>query len=115
MSGLHDFKCEPCRAGAPTVTEEERLHYAREVPQWEILDVDGVPRLKRSFRFPDFRSALSFTNQVGEIAEAQGHHPSILTAWRRVTVSWWTHKIKGLHRNDFIMAARTDRLYKPES
>ena len=109
------MNCELCRVGAPTVTDAERARYAGEVPQWEVVEVDGVPRLKRSFHFLDFKSALTFTNRVGEIADLEGHHPSILTAWGRVTVSWWTHKIKGLHRNDFIMAARTDRLYSSES
>ncbi len=67
--------------------------------------------LERTFRFRDFAGALAFTARVGAEAEAQGHHPFLLTEWGRVTVTWWTHKIKGLHRNDFIMAARTDRLY----
>jgi len=115
MSNLHEMNCEPCRVGAPTVTDAERARYAGEVPQWEVVQVDGVPRLKRNFRFRNFKSALAFTNRVGEIAELEGHHPSILTVWGGVTVSWWTHKIKGLHRNDFIMAARTDRLYSSES
>jgi 4a-hydroxytetrahydrobiopterin dehydratase len=71
---------------------------------------DGIPRLERQYRFRSFVDALAFTNRVGEIAEAEGHHPAILTEWGRVTVSWWTHKIRGLHRNDFVMAAKTDRL-----
>lgn len=72
---------------------------------------DGVERLERQFRFANFANALEFTIRVGAIAEAEDHHPAILTEWGRVTVGWWTHVVGGLHRNDFIMAAQTDRLY----
>ena len=72
--------------------------------------VDGIKRLRRAFKFKDFREAMQFTNRVGELAEQEDHHPAILTEWGKVTVTWWTHKIKGLHRNDFIMAAKTDSL-----
>jgi 4a-hydroxytetrahydrobiopterin dehydratase len=75
-----------------------------------VVTKDGIKRLERSFKFNDFAEALAFTNQVGELAEKQGHHPDILTEWGKVTISWWTHAIKGLHKNDFIMAAKTDRL-----
>ena len=67
--------------------------------------------LERVFKWKNFVQALAFTNRVGELAEEEGHHPALLTEWGKVTVTWWTHKIKGLHRNDFIMAARTDQLY----
>jgi 4a-hydroxytetrahydrobiopterin dehydratase len=70
----------------------------------------GIKRLERTFKFKDFAQALAFTNKVGELAESEGHHPAILTEWGKVTVAWWTHKIKGLHQNDFAMAAKTDRL-----
>ena len=75
------------------------------------MEQDGIKRLERVFKFPDFAQALAFTDKVGELAEAEGHHPAILTEWGKVTVTWWTHKVKGLHRNDFIMAAKTDPLY----
>ena len=65
------------------------------------------------FSVDDFAQALEFTNKVGELAEEEGHHPALLTEWGRTTVTWWTHKIRGLHRNDFIMAAKTDELYQP--
>ena len=102
--------CVACRRGTPTVTDEEIATLAPEVPNWELVEVDGVRRLWRVFSFDDFAQALAFTDAVGAVAEAQGHHPALLTEWGRVTVSWWTHKIKGLHRNDFIMAAKTDQL-----
>lgn len=82
----------------------------REIPGWRVVEREGVRRLERLFTFPDFAAALAFTNRVGAAAEAEGHHPALLTEWGRVTATWWTHAIGGLHRNDFIMAARTDAL-----
>lgn len=79
-----------------------------QVPEWELVELDGIRRLRRVFSFEDFAQALQFSIKVGEVAEAEGHHPALLTEWGRTTVTWWTHKIKGLHRNDFIMAAKTD-------
>jgi len=110
MAVLAQMKCTACRKGEPTVTEAEIAVLHPQVPEWQIVEHDGIKRLERTFKFPDFAQALAFTNKVGELAESEGHHPAILTEWGRVTVTWWTHKIKGLHRNDFIMAAKTDRL-----
>lgn len=112
MSQLAQMKCEACRRGAPTVTDEEEEAYHREIPEWKFVERDGIKRLERAFEFSDFAQALAFTNRVGEAAEAEGHHPALLTEWGRVTVTWWTHKIRGLHRNDFVMAAKTDGLYR---
>ncbi|HEX6910759.1 MAG TPA: 4a-hydroxytetrahydrobiopterin dehydratase [Longimicrobium sp.] len=103
--------CEPCRKGAPPVTAQEMEELKPQIPHWTVREVDGEPRLERVFKFPDFAQALAFTNRVGAIAEEQGHHPALLTEWGRVTVGWWTHKIRNLHRNDFVMTARTDRAY----
>jgi 4a-hydroxytetrahydrobiopterin dehydratase len=111
MERLSAEKCVACRRDSPTVTDDELAQLRRQVPDWDLLEVDGVPRLQRVFSFDDFSGALEFTNQVGAIAEAEGHHPALLTEWGRVTVSWWTHKIRGLHRNDLVMAAKTDTLY----
>lgn len=110
MTELAREQCEACRAGAPTVTAEEMEALRPRIPEWDVVERDGVPRLERVFAFPDFARALDFTNRVGAVAEAAGHHPALLTEWGRVTVSWWTHKIRGLHRNDFILAARTDEV-----
>ncbi|HEU0013876.1 MAG TPA: 4a-hydroxytetrahydrobiopterin dehydratase [Longimicrobium sp.] len=110
MEPLASAACEACRTGAPTVTDEEMRELLPQVPEWRVVERDGIPRLERVFDFPDFAGALAFTNRVGAAAEEQGHHPALLTEWGRVTVTWWTHKIRGLHRNDFVMAARTDRL-----
>jgi 4a-hydroxytetrahydrobiopterin dehydratase len=111
MEELKEHKCEACRVGAPRVTDEEIDRYKPVIPDWEIVEIDNVPRLVRHFKFRNFREALDFTAKVGSIAEQEGHHPAILTEWGKVTVSWWTHAIKGLHINDFIMAAKTDALY----
>jgi len=92
------------------VTEAEIAELSPEVRDWRLLERDGIARLERAFQFPSFADALAFTNRVGSLAEEQGHHPALLTEWGRVTVTWWTHKIRGLHRNDFIMAAKTDAL-----
>ena len=110
MSDLVQLRCVACRAGEPTVTDAEIEQLKPQIPEWQIKEVDGVKRLERTFKFKDFVEALAFTNQIGKIAEEEGHHPLIVTEWGRVTVQWWTHKIKGLHRNDFIMAAKTDQL-----
>jgi 4a-hydroxytetrahydrobiopterin dehydratase len=109
MSTLQESKCTACRADAPRVTEEEITELKLQIPEWQIIERDGVPQLERVFRLRNFAEALAFTNKIGALAESEGHHPAILTEWGRVTVTWWTHKIHGLHRNDFIMAAKTDR------
>ena len=110
MKTLSAERCVACRRDSPRVTEAEIAELRREIPDWELLERDGIARLQRLFPFPSFADALAFTNQVGALAEEEGHHPALLTEWGRVTVTWWTHKIRGLHRNDFIMAAKTDGL-----
>ena len=111
MDELAKGRCEACRVGAPRVTAEERRLLHPEVPDWTVVERDAIERLERTFTFPNFVDALRFTNQVGAVAEEEGHHPALLTEWGSVTVTWWTHKIRGLHRNDFIMAAKTDDLF----
>jgi len=111
MEELRQMKCEVCRVGAPKVTDEESREFQKQVPQWNIREYDGIKRLERVFTFKNFADALAFTNKVGELAEEEGHHPAILTEWGKVTVGWWTHKIGGLHRNDFVMSAKTDSVY----
>jgi len=110
MSTLSAERCIACRRDSPRVTESEIAELMREVSGWQILERDGIARLERVFHLPNFVDALAFTNRVGALAETEGHHPALLTEWGRVTVTWWTHKIRGLHRNDFIMAAKTDAL-----
>ena len=111
MGALTGMKCVACRRDAPKVTEAEIAEYQPQVSDWELIERDEIKRLERIFQFDGFAQALVFTNRVGELAEEEGHHPALLTEWGKVTVTWWTHKIRGLHRNDFIMAAKTDALY----
>lgn len=111
---LADERCVPCEGGVAPATDEEIARYREEVPEWKVVEVDGVKHLVRRFLFPDFASALEFTDRVGGIAEDQGHHPMIVTEWGKVTVHWWTHATGGLHENDFVMAARADRIPRPE-
>ena len=108
---LSQLKCTACRGDEPPATDEEIRQLRVQVPDWQLVEHDDVKRLQRVFRFRNFAQALEFTNRVGRLAEEEEHHPTILTEWGRVTVTWWTHKIKGLHQNDFIMASKTDRLY----
>jgi len=112
MKALREMRCVACRSDPPTVTEAEIAELQPEVPDWEITEQEGIKKLNRVFRFDDFAKALAFTNALGELAEEEDHHPALLTEWGRVTVTWWTHKIKGLHRNDFVMAAKADELYR---
>ncbi len=110
MTELAQEKCVPCESDIPPLEKEEIDELKQEVPQWQVVEVEGIPRLKREFSFKNFVEALAFTNAVGEIAEEQGHHPLISLTWGEVTVEWWTHNIKGLHKNDFVMAAKTNEL-----
>lgn len=111
MAEIYREKCVACRRDSPHVTEAEIAELRAEVGEWQLIDDNGIPKLDRAFRFGDFEQALAFTNTVGEMAEEQGHHPKLVTEWGRVEVTWWTHKIRNLHRNDFIMAAKTDQLF----
>ena len=111
MTTLTQEKCVACRRDAPKVTAEEIAELKPQIPEWDLIERDGIKRLEHTFRCSNFADALALTNEVGELAEAEGHHPALLTEWGKVTVTWWTHKIKGLHRNDFIMAAKTDQIY----
>lgn len=111
MARLSEQSCEACRVGAPKVTAEEQDTLLMELPDWKVISEEGIDQLKRVFRFRDFAGAQAFTNQVADLAESEGHHPALLLEYGQVTVRWWTHKIAGLHRNDFIMAAHTDKLF----
>jgi 4a-hydroxytetrahydrobiopterin dehydratase len=110
MTKLSQENCDACRADAPKLTDEEINSLVQDVPDWSVETRDGIPQLERDFDFPHFAQALAFTNKVGELAEAQGHHPKLITEWGQVVVTWWSHKIGGLHRNDFVMAAKTDAI-----
>ena len=107
MSGLAEKSCIPCRGGVPPLTAAEIWPLEAQVRDWKVVENH---HLERHFTFPDFKTALRFVNQVGELAENQGHHPDISLAWGKVGISIWTHKIDGLTESDFILAAKIDRL-----
>ena len=105
-------KCVPCRGGVPSMPPNEVMETLLEIPGWRAIDNH---HLERTFTFPDFQSAIAFVNAVGEAAEDEGHHPEILFTWGRATVRWWTHKINGMVKTDFILAARTSELYEEQT
>ena len=105
--------CTACRADAPRATQTQIEDFLHEYPNWELLESEGIPQLVRGYTFKNYAEALKFTNLVADLSEREGHHPAILLEWGKVRVSWWTHKIRGQHENDFIMSAKTDQLYNP--
>lgn len=107
---LHQLKCETCHSGDPSLTDDEIKRWYREAPKWNVKSVGGVKRLERVFTFSRFSEAMQFVYRVAELAEAEHHHPSILIEYDKVTLNWWTHKVRGLHLNDFIMAAKIDNM-----
>jgi len=112
MDDLKSMDCARVKGEEATLAEEEIKEYKSQIPDWEIVEENGVKRLRRTYKFRNFREALAFTNKIGELAEEQDHHPQIITEWGKVTLSWWTHVVDGLHLNDFIMAAKSDQAYK---
>ncbi|GHO45124.1 4a-hydroxytetrahydrobiopterin dehydratase [Ktedonospora formicarum] len=114
MAELSQMQCEACRADAPRLSDDEIEQYMKEIPAWTAVERDGVMRLEREYKLKDFVTALALTNKIGALAEEEGHHPEIVLTWGLVGVSWWTHAIQGLHRNDFIMAARTEATYQQD-
>lgn len=112
MSKLGQERCVACRADSPRVTEKEMQELLPQIPEWRVVDRADIPQLERTYKFKNFADALTFTNRVGALAEQENHHPKLCTEWGKTTVTWWTHEIKGLHRNDFVMAARCDGVFR---
>ena len=110
MDELTKEKCTACRRDSPRVTDAEIAELKPQISEWTLIEREGISRLERVFRFRNFADAVAFTNRIAALAEDEGHHPAILTEWGRVTVTLWTHKIRALHRNDFVMAANIDSL-----
>ncbi|HJQ15040.1 MAG TPA: 4a-hydroxytetrahydrobiopterin dehydratase [Anaerolineales bacterium] len=113
MTNLAAGKCVACRGDEPMLTDAEINDLLPHVDQWQVKEIGGMKRLEKAFKFKNFAQALEFTNKVGAAAEEENHHPLIITEWGRVTLQWWTHKIGGLHKNDFIMAAKSDEIFSP--
>jgi 4a-hydroxytetrahydrobiopterin dehydratase len=107
IMSLSSQHCVPCRGGVAPLDRAEAERYLTEVPEWTLLE----DRIRRRFTFPNFVAAQAFVNRVGELAEEEGHHPDICFGWGYCEVTLYTHKIKGLHENDFIMAAKIDGRY----
>ncbi len=108
---LAEGKCIPCRKGDPALTDAEVTELLPQVPEWDLVEVDGIKRLQRVFKLKNYVEAVAFTNKIAMTAEKEDHHPLIVLEWGRVTVQWWTHVVKGLHQNDFVMAAKTDEYF----
>lgn len=111
MEVLKAMHCVRVRSGSPTLSSSEIKQYLYQLPEWEVIEIEGVKRIRREYKFMNFVTALEFTNQVGDLAEQEDHHPAILTEWGRVTLTWWTHVVQGLHLNDLICAAKSDQIY----
>ena len=108
MSKLAEKHCVPCRGGVPPLHAEQLIPYAEQLPDWKIVEEHHITK---SFAFPDFKTGLDFVNQVGAVAEAEGHHPDLCLAWGKVDVQIYTHKIRGLTESDFVLAAKVDQMY----
>jgi 4a-hydroxytetrahydrobiopterin dehydratase len=111
MQNYEKKVCTACVANAPRATQSQTDTFLEEYKEWELIIMEEIPRLDRTYPFKNYIHALDFLSKVANIAEQEGHHPAILFEWGKVKVSWWTHKIKGLHENDFIMASKTDQIY----
>mgnify|MGYP001976018222 CR=1 FL=1 len=110
MGTLATESLNTSKPAAHALDEQQAKELLADLEGWELINVDGIPRVEKSFAFKDFQQSLAFTNRVGALAEDVGHHPALLTEWGKVTVTWWSHSLGGVHRNDVIMAARTERL-----
>ncbi len=111
MEEYAERECAPCRGDEPPLSKDEIYSYLKELSGWEFDGSGKIPKLVKRYTFRNFADALEFTKRVGTLAEEQDHHPRITTEWGKVKLSWWTHKIEGLHDNDFIMAAKSDVVY----
>ena len=111
MDELARLHCSPIEANTPRLNDHEVSQLKANLPGWQIDEEGAEMHLEKAYEFEDFRKAVAFINQVAQVANEEDHHPTLLTEWGKVTVTWWSHKIKGLHQNDFIMAAKTEQLY----
>ena len=107
---LKESECEACRIDAPKVTDIEKQEFLKELSDWKIIDNSGIDQLVKTFNFASYQDASVFTQKVADLADDEDHHPKIVLEYGKVEVFWWSHKIKGLHKNDFICAAKTDLL-----
>ena len=111
MAELQSQSCEACKIDAPRLTDTEITNLISEINDWDLIK-EPVKQIKKIFSFPDYQSGVNFLNAVATMADQEDHHPELVLEWGKVTVIWWSHKIKGLHKNDFICASKTDNLYQ---
>ena len=111
MNDLASSSCEACRIDAPLVSDDEASLLIKEIEGWDLIN-DGIKKLKKEFSFLNYSDSVDFSNKVADMANKEDHHPQIILEWGKVTVIWWSHKIKGLHKNDFICAAKTNKISK---
>ena len=111
MGTLTSQKCVACRRDSPSATSEEISLLMPQIPEWSLVEEGQIPKLMRQYRVKNFQEALALTTTIGELAEEEGHHPRLVTEFGSLVVTWWTHKIRNLHKNDFIMAAKTDVIW----
>lgn len=111
MTYLSEEACVACKTAKDPLSDTVIAELITQLPDWAVEERANEKQLERAYKFKNFAQALTFTNEVGELAESEKHHPALLTEWGKVTVTWWTHNIGGLHKNDFILAARTDQLF----
>ena len=111
MSDLTDKKCEACTIDAPLVNSVDYPDLLKELEDWSIKE-ESINKLVKTYSFANYADSVSFTNKIADLAEAEDHHPKIVLQWGSVKLEWWSHKIKGLHLNDFICAAKSDKIFK---
>ena len=104
--------CEACRADAPVLENKEIQELLSQIPSWRVFEEDDIKKIICSFIFLNYDDSRNFLNKVADLAEKEDHHPEIILEWGKVTVTWWSHKIRGLHKNDFICASKTDALFE---
>jgi len=111
LTELLTSSCEACKADAPVLMDNEIKELLSQIPSWKVFKDDNVKKIICSYVFLNYEDSLNFLNKVAELAEKEDHHPEIILEWGKVTVIWWSHKIRGLHKNDFICASKTDALF----
>ena len=111
MSDLTGKKCEACTIDAPLVNSVDYPDLLKQLEDWSIVE-ESINKLVKSYNFANYADSVSFTNKIADLAEAEDHHPKIVLKWGSVKLEWWSHKIKGLHLNDFICAAKSDKIFK---
>ena len=111
---LAEQSCDNNYSRSSILSEADKNLLLSELDGWSIAIDDEIQKLTKQFKFKNFLQALKFTNDVGAMAELENHHPLISTEWGQVTINWWTHELGGLHKNDFICAAKTNSLYQSE-